>query len=193
MNEVTRILSKLDQGDPRATADLLALVYDELHQLAAQKMRDEAPDHTLQATALVHEAYLRLVAPEDQPQWSSRGHFFCAAAEAMRRILVESARRKHALRRGGDRSRVDLSLVEPAVPARSDELLALDDALEKLERQDAVKANLIKLRYFAGFTMEDASQALGISPATAYRHWNYARAWLHQEVSGAIEIPQKSD
>jgi len=187
MSDVTRILSQIEQGDPQASAQLLTLVYDELRRLAAQKMAHEVPGQTLQATALVHEAYLRLVDAEGVQHWNSRGHFFAAAAEAMRRLLVENARRKNALQRGGDRERLDLSLAEPEAPRLSEDVLALNDALEKLEKQDRNKADLVKLRYFAGMTMEQAAEAVGISPATAHRHWNYARAWLHQEISGKDE------
>jgi RNA polymerase sigma factor (TIGR02999 family) len=192
MHEVTRILSEIERGDPHAAAQLLALVYDELRRLAAQKMLHEAPGHTLQPTALVHEAYLRLVNAQEVQPWKSRGHFFGAAAEAMRRILIESARRRRALRRGGDREKLDLSLVEPAAPRLSDDVLALSDALDKLEQKDRVKAELVKLRFFAGLTMEEAAEALGISPSTAHRYWNYARAWLHQEIVGSDEASEKS-
>ena len=187
MSDLTRILSQIEQGDPQASAQLLTLVYDELRRLAAQKMAHEVPGQTLQATALVHEAYLRLVDAEEVQHWNSRGHFFAAAAEAMRRLLVENARRKNALQRGGDRERLDLSLAEPEAPRLSEDVLALSEALEKLEKQDRNKADLVKLRYFAGMTMEQAAEAVGISPATAHRHWNYARAWLHQEISGKDE------
>jgi RNA polymerase sigma factor (TIGR02999 family) len=184
MKEVTRILSAIDQGEPDAAAQLLPLVYDELRQLAAQRLAQEKPGQTLQATALVHEAYLRLVDVDKAQHWNSRGHFFAAAAEAMRRILVENARRKNALRRGGDRQRLDLDLAEPEAPRLSDDLLALDAALEKLAAKDSGKAEVVKLRYFAGLTMEQTAESLGISLATANRWWNYARAWLHQEISG---------
>jgi len=187
MSDVTRILSQIEQGDPQASAQLLTLVYDALRRLAAQKMAHEVPGQTLQATALVHEAYLRLVDAEEVQHWNSRWHFFAAAAEAMRRLLVENARRKNALHRGGDRVRLDLSLAEPEAPRLSEDVLALNDALEKLEKQDRSKADLVKLRYFAGMTMEQAAEAVGISPAAAHRHWNYARAWLHQEISGKYE------
>jgi len=187
MSDLTRILSQIEQGDQQASAQLLTLVYDELRRLAAQKMAHEVPGQTLQATALVHEAYLRLVDAEGVQHWNSRGHFFAAAAEAMRRLLVENARRKNALQRGGDRERLDLSLAEPEAPRLSEDVLALNDALEKLEKQDRNKADLVKLRYFAGMTMEQAAEAVGISPAAAHRHWNYARAWLHQEISGKDE------
>jgi RNA polymerase sigma factor (TIGR02999 family) len=182
MTDVTRILSAIEEGDPHAAEQLLPLVYDELRKLAAQKMAQEVPGQTLQATALVHEAYLRLVDTEKVQHWNSRGHFFAAAAEAMRRILVENARRKKTLRRGGDRQRQDLDLADPAAPRLSDDLLALDEALAKLAEKDHVKAELVKLRYFAGLTMEQTAETLGISLATAHRYWNYARAWLHQEI-----------
>ena len=184
MNHVTRILSAIEEGDPHAASKLLPLVYDELRRLAAHKLAEERPGQTLQPTALVHEAYVRLVDVEKSQHWNSRGHFYAAAAEAMRRILVEQARRKKALRRGGDRQRLDLGLAEPAVPRVSDDLLALDQALDKLAETDHVKAELVKLRYFAGLTMEQTAEALGISLATANRWWNYARAWLHQEICG---------
>jgi len=184
MNEVSRILSAIEQGDPQAAEQLLPLVYDELRKLAAQKLTQEKPGQTLQATALVHEAYLRLVDADKVSHWNSRGHFFAAAAEAMRRILVENARRKKAMRRGGDRQRQNLDLAQPAAPKLADDLLALDEALEKLAAKDPTKAELVKLRYFAGLTMEQTSEALGISLATSNRYWNYARAWLHQEISG---------
>jgi RNA polymerase sigma factor (TIGR02999 family) len=192
MSDVTRLMSQIEQGDPHAAERLLPLVYDELRKLAAAKLVHEPSGQTLQGTALVHEAYLRLVGVQEQPHWNSRGHFFAAAAEAMRRILVESARKKRALQRGGDRGRVDLGLVEPAAPRLSDDVLALNDALDKLEKKDHRKAGLVKLRYFAGLTMEQAADALGISPATAHRQWNYARAWLHREIAGEDEISEKS-
>ena len=192
MTEVTRILSAIEQGDGRAAEDLLPLVYGELRRLAAQKMVQEQPGQTLQATALVHEAYLRLVDVDQVQHWNSRGHFFAAAAEAMRRILVENARRKQALRRGGDWKRLDLGLFQPAEPRLSEDVLALDDALDKLERRDCLKAELVKLKYFAGLTIEQASEALAISPATAHRYWNDARAWLHQEIAGPDEGPGKT-
>src|SRR5437667_1124836 len=187
MSEVTRILSAIEQGDPHAAAQLLPLVYEELRQLAAQKLAQEKPGQTLQATALVHEAYLRLVDAEQAQQWNSRGHFFAACAEAMRRILVENARRKKRLKHGGDRERVE---IEPAnLPTRmsSDELLALDEALEKLKQHDPVKAQLVTLRYFGGMTIEQAAEVLAISRVTAHRYWTYARAWLHQQMTGGAE------
>jgi RNA polymerase sigma factor (TIGR02999 family) len=183
MSDVTRILEQIERGDPHAAQELLPLVYDELRKLAAQKMVQEGPGQTLQATALVHEAYLRLVGTEGRG-WNSRGHFFAAAAEAMRRILIERARRMHAARRGGGQNRLDLDPAELAAPERSDDLLALDEALEQLAIKDARKAELVKLRYFAGLTMEQAAEALGISTATAHRDWNYARAWLHRSITG---------
>jgi RNA polymerase sigma factor (TIGR02999 family) len=189
MNHVTRILSAIEEGDPHAASKLLPLVYDELRRLAANKLAQERPGQTLQPTALVHEAYVRLVDVEKSQHWNSRGHFYAAAAEAMRRILVEQARRKKALRRGGDRQRLDLDLADPAAPRVSDDLLALDQGLDKLAEKDHVKAELVKLRYFAGLTMEQTAEALGISLATANRWWSYARAWLHQEICGAEESP----
>lgn len=184
MSEVTFILSQIKQGDPQAAARLLTLVYDELHKLAEQRMVHENSGHTLQPTALVHEAYIRLVDVQQVQHWNNRGHFFAAAAEAMRRILVESARKKRALIRGGDREKIDLNLVEPAAPRVSDDILALNDALEKFEKLDPVRAELVKLRYFAGLTMEQSAESLSISLATAHRYWKYARAWLHQEIAG---------
>ena len=187
MSDVTRLLDAAAAGDRQAAADLLPLVYDELRQLAAARMAAEAPGHTLDATALVHEAYVRLVDVETAQHWNSRGHFYAAAAVAMRRILVDNARRKKALRRGGNRQRLDFDLAEPAAPRPSDYLLALDEALEKLAAKDRGKAEVVKLRYFAGLTMEQTAQTLGISLATANRWWNYARAWLHQEITGPQE------
>jgi RNA polymerase sigma factor (TIGR02999 family) len=185
MREVTRILREIERGGSNASAELLPLVYDELRILAAQRMLHESPGHTMQATALVHEAYLRLVDVEQVPHWNSRGHFFGAAAEAMRRILVENARRRQALKRGGGRDRVPGHSLEPAAPRISDDVLALNDALERLEQKDRVKAELVKLRCFAGLTMGQAAEALGLSVATAHRYWNYARAWLHREIVGS--------
>jgi len=182
MSEVTRILSALDQGDPHAAAQLLPLVYDELRKLAAQKLGDEKPGQTLQPTALVHEAYLRLVDVERAQQWNSRGHFFAAAAEAMRRILVERARQRHSQRRGGGWKCLPLDRVEVAAPEPSLNLLALNEALERFEKVDPLKADLVKLRYFAGLTSTQAAEVLGISATTADRYWSYARAWLHAEV-----------
>jgi RNA polymerase sigma factor (TIGR02999 family) len=187
MNDVTRLLSAIDQGDPQAAEGLLPLVYAELRKLAAQRLAQEKPGQTLQATALVHEAYLRLVEGErrgSSPPWNSRGHFFAAAAEAMRRILVDRARARRAEKRGGARKRLDIDAIDLATAAAPDQLLALDEALAKLARGDAAAARLVGLRYFAGLTVDEAGKALGMSTATAYRHWNYARAWLHAELLG---------
>src|SRR6266849_10858644 len=178
MSDVTCILSAIDNGDPQAGEQLLPLVYDELRKLAAQKLAQEKPGQTLQATALVHEAYLRLVGADQVQHWNSRGHFFAAAAEAMRRILVDSARRKGRRKRGGDWQRCDLQLNEPAVAGPDTDILAVDEALAQLADQHPEKAELVKLRYFAGLTLAEAASALGISTATAGRHWRYARAWL---------------
>jgi RNA polymerase sigma factor (TIGR02999 family) len=177
MSEVTRVLSAIERGDPSAAELLLPLVYDELRVLATQRLAQERPGQTLQATALVHEAYLRLVDVEQAQHWNSRGHFFAAAAEAMRRILVEAARRKHRQRHGGGRRRVRLGDL-PAVERTAEDLLALDDALTRLAAEDPAAADLVKLRFYAGFSVEEAADALAISRAQGYRHWNYARAWL---------------
>jgi RNA polymerase sigma factor (TIGR02999 family) len=184
MNDVTQILHALEQGDPHAASQLLPLVYNELRRLAAHKLTAEAPGQTLQATALVHEAYLRLVGKDKDQRWDSRGHFFAAAAEAMRRILVENVRRKRSLKQGGGRAREDVDEVQLAAPEPVEDLLALDEALEKLAVKDPIKAELVKLRYFAGLTIEEAAAALGISPATAKRYWTYTRTWLYQEIAG---------
>lgn len=181
MTEVTLILNALEQGDDRAVDQLLPTVYQELRQLAAQKISQERPGHTLQATALVHEAYLRLVGPEAQG-FGSRGHFFGAAAEAMRRILVESARCKLRIKRGGDHRRVEFNAEDMVAHAPSLDLIALDEALAALMEKDQTKAELVKLRYFAGLTLEEAAQVLGMSTTTAGRHWNYARAWLYGKI-----------
>ena len=182
MNEVTRIITAIQQGDARAADELLPLVYEELRLLAAQKMSQEQPRQTLQATALVHEAYIRLVKVANQ-NWNSRGHFFKAAAEAMRRILVENARRKKRVKRGGKRERLALEEMAITVDGPDIDLVALDEALAKLESDDPEKASLVKLRYFAGLTNRQAAEILGISTATANRHWSYARSWLFQEIS----------
>jgi RNA polymerase sigma factor (TIGR02999 family) len=187
MTEVTRILSAVEHGDPHAAGQLLPLVYEELRKLAAQRLAHEAPGQTLQPTALVHEAYLRLVNVEQAQHWNSRGHFFAAAAEAMRRILVETARRKKRGKHGGGRERVEIELASLPTRMSSDELLALDDALEQLQRHDPVKARLVTLRYFGGLTIEQASEVLQISRVTAHRYWTYARAWLHQRMAGDAE------
>ncbi len=179
MSDVTRILSAIERGSPQATEQLLPLVYEELRKLAAQRLNQEQPGQTLDATGLVHEAYLRLVGAERDQSWNSRGHFFAAAAEAMRRILVENARRKKRLRRGGKSKRVEVEIASLPTRMSSDELLALDEALEQLRQQDPIKAELVTLRYFGGMTVEQASEVLGISRVTAYRYWTYARAWLH--------------
>ncbi|HLN07159.1 MAG TPA: ECF-type sigma factor [Acidimicrobiales bacterium] len=182
MTDVTCILSAIERGDLQAADQLLPLVYDELRKLAAQRLAQEKPGQTLQATALVHEAYLRLVGAGD-PGWGSRGHFFAAAAEAMRRILVENARRKQRHRHGGAGQRLDLDEVDLAGAAASEDLLALDEALERLAGTDPIPAQLVKLRYFAGLSMEEAAAALGISPRTAERNWTYARTWLHRAIA----------
>ena len=182
MHEVTRILSAVEQGDPQAATQLLPLVYEELRRLAAEKMAQEKPGQTLQATALVHEAYIRLVNVEKARHWDSRGHFFAAAAEAMRRILVESARRKQRIRHGGGRRGLDLDEKDVADEGPADAILALDEALARLGAEEAVVAEVVKLRYFAGLTIEQTAAALGISVRTANRHWAYAKAWLYQEV-----------
>jgi RNA polymerase sigma factor (TIGR02999 family) len=189
MSEVTRVLSAIQEGDPHASGLLLPLVYDELRKLAAQKMAQEAPGQTLQATALVHEAYVRLVDVEQPPRWDSRGHFFAAAAEAMRRILVDRARAKGSAKRGGEFKKVDIDAIDLATTATPDQLLALDEALAKLAVGDPAAARLVELRYFAGLTVDEAGKAIGISTATAYRHWNYARAWLYSELQGTNSEP----
>ncbi|HJZ59084.1 MAG TPA: ECF-type sigma factor [Gemmataceae bacterium] len=187
MSDVTRLLDAAAAGDRQAAADLLPLVYDELRQLAAARMSQEAPGQTLDATALVHEAYLRLVGPADARVWDGRGHFFAAAAEAMRRILVEAARRKGRARHGGGRRRIELADVPAAVP--DEDLLALDEALGRLAARDPARADLVKLRYFAGLTVPQAAAALGVSVATAERHWAFARAWLFAELNCSGENP----
>ena len=181
MSDVTRILTAIDQGDPSAAEQLLPLVYEELRRLAAQKLSQEKPGQTLQATAIVHEAYLRLVGSKDQ-HWDSRGHFFAAAAEAMQRILVENARRKQRHRHGGGQTRQELRESDLVVDVPSDDLVALDEALKKLATEDPKIASLVSLRYFAGLTMEQAAGVLGVGLRTAERYWTYARAWLHNEI-----------
>jgi RNA polymerase sigma factor (TIGR02999 family) len=184
MTDVTRILNAIDRGDAKATGELLPLVYEELRLLAAQKLAQEKPGHTLQATALVHEAYIRLVGMEKQ-DWRSKRHFFVAAAEAMRRILIDYARQKRSLKRGGNRERIPLDeeIGSPDSQRLSDDLIDLDDALEKLSQRDQMKADLVKLRYFAGLTSDQAAAALSISHATAERYWDYASSWLRLEIS----------
>ena len=184
MSEVTHLLSAIDRGDPHAASQLLPLVYDELRQLAAHKLAHETPGQTLQPTALVHEAYLRLVGEGEEPRWDSRGHFFAAAAEAMRRILVENARGKQAAKRGGGRARADLDMNQLAVPEVREDLLALDEALDRLTAADPEASRLVQLRYFAGLTLAEAAQVLGVSPRTADRLWAYARAWLRGDLEG---------
>jgi RNA polymerase sigma factor (TIGR02999 family) len=190
MSDVTQILNAIEQGDPSAAEQLLPLVYDELRNLAAQKLAHEKPGQTLDATALVHEAYLRLVASGTasaaprEPHWDSRGHFFAAAAEAMRRILVDNARRKRSRKHGGGRRRQELEAEALTAPAEDEDLLALDAALQKLAARDPLKARLVELRYFAGLTGDQAAAVLGISPSSADRHWVYARAWLRREIGG---------
>lgn len=181
MSDVTRLLDAAAAGDSRAAAELLPLVYDELRRLAAQRISREQPGQTLQATALVHEAYLRLVGPGNAEGFAGRGHFFAAAAEAMRRILVENARRKQRIRHGGDRQRVDLGDVH--VADRDRELIELDDALARLAIEDPPAADIAKLHIFAGMSVEEAAESLNVSRAAAYRHWNYAKAWLRCEMS----------
>lgn len=183
MSDVTRILSRIESGDPSAAERLLPLVYEELRKLAAAKLTQERPGQTLQATALVHDAYIRLVDVDQARHWDSRGHFFAAAAEAMRRILVESARRKARTRHGGEVQRVELDPDLITLSERRGDLLALDEALERLEQADPRKASLVKLRYFAGLTMPEAAKALGVSLATAERDWTYAKAWLLRELA----------
>jgi RNA polymerase sigma factor (TIGR02999 family) len=182
MREVTRILSALERGDPQAPAQLLPLVYEELRKLAARLLAHESPGQTLQATALVHEAYLRLVDTDRPAEWQGRGHFFAAAAEAMRRILIDEARRKRASKRGGGMRRHDLLEAELAVDSTGDELFAVDEALTRFEEQQPETARLVKLRIFAGFTLKEAAQCLGMSERTAFRCWAYARAWLRREL-----------
>ena len=178
MSDVTRILESIEHGDPKAADELLPLVYGELRKLAASKMANESPNQTLQPTALVHEAWMRLVG-ETNPKFDGRAHFFAAAAEAMRRILIDKARRKRAVRHGGDQQRVDIESVEIASLADDDELLAVNEALDKLAAQNKVEAELVKLRYFVGMTLEEAAEVLGISARTADNYWAHARAWLY--------------
>jgi RNA polymerase sigma factor (TIGR02999 family) len=183
MNDVTLILAAIDHGDANAAEQLLPIVYEELRKLAAHKLADERPGQTLQATALVHEAFLRLVGAADSQHWNNRGHFFAAAAEAMRRILVEQARRKQRVRHGGEFQRIDLDNQLAASDAADDKLLALDEALEQLAAEQPEAAQVVKLRYFAGLTIEETAAALQISVRTVNRHWAYARAWLYQQLN----------
>jgi RNA polymerase sigma factor (TIGR02999 family) len=189
MSEVTQLLNAIDQGDPQATAQLLPLVYEELRKLAAQKLDHEQPGQTLQATALVHEAYLRLSGGSSDQHWNHRGHFFVAAAEAMRRILVEHARHKRRIKHGGDRQRVDLDSACLVTQQPSLDLLELDEALSKLAAIEPTKADLVKLRFFAGLTMPEVAAALRISLATAERYWMFAKAWLYAELGDRLEPP----
>ncbi|MHB8862900.1 MAG: ECF-type sigma factor [Pirellulaceae bacterium] len=182
MSDVTRILGKIESGDPSAATQLLPLVYEELRKLAAAKMAQEQPDHTLQATALVHEAYIRLVDVEQAQHWNSRGHFYSAAAEAMRRILVERARRQESLRAGGNAHRVELDSVARTGGSERVDVLALHEALEKLESHDRRKAELVKLRFFAGLSVRAAAATLGIAPSTAIADWAYVKGWLRLEM-----------
>jgi RNA polymerase sigma factor (TIGR02999 family) len=190
MSEVTCILSAIEEGDPHAAEQLLPLVYDELRSLAAGKLAREKPGQTLQATALVHEAYLRLVDVQKAQHWNSRGHFFAAAAEAMRRILIENARSRAREKHGGDWKRIDFEELDVMTSVSPDQLVALDDALARLANLDPLAAKLVKLRYFAGLALDQAAESLRISPATAYRHWAYARAWLSSELLGDNQHPQ---
>jgi RNA polymerase sigma factor (TIGR02999 family) len=192
MTDVIRILSANEPDEPCAAEKLLPLVYDELRRLAAQKLAQEKPGQTLQPTALVHEAFVRLLGSGEAAacgakRWDSPGHFFAAAAEAMRRILIDRARRKRSAKRGGGRKPLDIDAIDLATQATPDQLLAIDDALAKLTREDPAAARLVELRYFAGLSVEEAGQALAMSTATAYRHWKYARAWLHAELLGTVE------
>jgi RNA polymerase sigma factor (TIGR02999 family) len=187
MSDVTRLLDAAAAGDARAAADLLPAVYAELRQLAAARLAGEKAGHTLQPTALVHEAYLRLVGGDQPPDWDGRAHFFGAAAEAMRRILVDRAREKGRQKRGGGLHRVDVDALDLATTVTPDQLLAVDEALARLALADPAAARIVDLRYFAGLTVAEAGTALGVSTATAYRHWNYARAWLHSELGGTGE------
>jgi RNA polymerase sigma factor (TIGR02999 family) len=192
MSEVTRILSAIEEGEPHAAEQLLPLVYDELRKLAAERMAQERPGQTLQATALVHEAYLRLVDVERAQRWNSRGHFFAAAAEAMRRILLETARRKKSPKHGGKFAQHDLDAVDLAAPESPEEVLALDEALHKLAERDKAAADVVRLRFYAGLPLPEVAKLLGISPRTADRLWAYARAWLHQEIRGDGPVSDRS-
>jgi RNA polymerase sigma factor (TIGR02999 family) len=185
VSDVTQILEAIQRGDTKAADDLLPLVYDELRRVAAGKMAHEAPGHTLQPTALVHEAWLRLAGGNYKPNWQNRAHFFGAAAEAMRRILIDNARRKRAIRHGGGQHRVNFDDVDIAAAIEDDQLLAVHEALDKLAALDKTKAELVKLRYFVGMTIEEAAEVLGVSEPTAKRYWAYARAWLYREIQSA--------
>jgi len=189
MSEVTQMLNAIEAGDPKAAEELLPLVYEELRKLAAVKMAQEKPGQTLQATALVHEAWLRLVGSEEQQAWNSRGHFFAAAAEAMRRILVDRARQKARVRHGGGLERVDLEHVNLATEDSDDTVLAMHDALDALARESPQKAEIVKLHYFTGLEFPEIARALGISLATVERHWAYARSWLYREIKKNLSTP----
>jgi RNA polymerase sigma factor (TIGR02999 family) len=191
MSDVTRILTAIEQGDPHAASQLLPFVYDELRRLAARNLALEKPGQTLQATALVHEAYLRLLGKGRDQDWDGRRHFFAAAAEAMRRILVENARRKKSQKHGGDRRRVDLQEQDLAVQETPEDVLAVDEALAKFAEEDPPGAEVVKLHFFAGLSIEEAAATLGISRATAYRHWTYARAWLRAALGGGTSEPAR--
>ena len=182
MSDVTRLINAIGEGDPQASAELLPLVYDELRRLAAERMAHERPGQTLQATALVHEAYLRLVGSDNSPQWDNRWHFFAAAAEAMRRIVLNAARDKKRLKRGGNFRRIDLDQVDLASDTTDLDLVALDEALRALERDDAVAAQVVKLRFFAGMKQREVAAAMGISLRTAERQWAFAQAWLYDRL-----------
>jgi RNA polymerase sigma factor (TIGR02999 family) len=190
MNEVTQVLAAIERGDPRAAEQLMPLVYAELRRLAAQRLAAEPPAQTLQATALVHEAYLRLVDPDRPREWEGRGHFFAAAAEAMRRILVENARRKRRAKHGGGRERIELDAAQPTAANPRDDLIALDAALTRLAVENAQAAKLIELRHFGGLSVAQAAESLGIAPRTADRLWAYARAWLYRELTGTAADPE---
>lgn len=192
MSNVTQLLKAIDAGDPRVADQLLPLVYEELRKLAAARMAQEKPGHTLQPTALVHEAWIRLVDPADQKTWNGRGHFFGAAAEAMRRILVESARRKARLRHGGDMQRADVDQIDIAAPTSDDRLVQVSEALDKLEQEAPEAARIVKLRYFAGLTQEQVAETLGISLRTAERQWTWAKAWLFQWIR-AQDVSERTD
>lgn len=189
MGEITLILDAIGRGEAQAAEQLLPAMYDDLRRLAAKRLAQEAPGQTLQATALVHEAYVRLVGSDEEQKWDHRGHFFTAAAEAMRRLLIENARRKQSLKHGGAQQRVDLQQAELVVAVPADQLLEVNEALEKLAQESPQEAELVKLRYFAGLTLEEAAAALDISRATASRYWAYARAFLYEAISGEINSP----
>jgi len=183
MSEITQILDAIGRGEEHASKHLLPMVYEALRSLAISRLAQESPGQTLQATDLVHEAYVRLVSPDDEQKWNHRGHFFAAAAEAMRRILIESARRKHRVKHGGDHHRIELDDERLVCSVPSEQIVAIDEALERFAQEEPEKAQLVKLRFFAGLSLEEAAEALGISRATASRHWAYARAWLHDAIS----------